>query len=277
MARVRVASGWVVAFAVVVVGLSSCASMKAQQQAGAPSVYKQLGGREGIAIIVDDFAANVLADDRINARFKALQPTNRLESAIAISLPPGEYVAVVSGENGATGIGLAEMYADRLGADSGVSYVSARGIVGNSALVSSVRVGGNSVSNFIVRALGPSLTDGGISNPLSDPILEIYDSNGVLVASNDDWVADANQAHDRSNGLFRQTDMIGKCLRARELAAAQTTADRRPLSGTAGRVCDQRHVSNGASMPGVGARFHARAFDAPTPIVAIIRGARRAT
>src|SRR5437016_2355421 len=74
MARVRVASGWVVAFAVVVVGLSSCASMKGQQQAGAPSVYKQLGGREGIAIIVDDCAANVLADDRINARFKALQP-----------------------------------------------------------------------------------------------------------------------------------------------------------------------------------------------------------
>jgi hemoglobin len=45
-----------------------------EEKAPAPSVYKQLGGREGIAIIVDDFAANVLADDRINARFKALQP-----------------------------------------------------------------------------------------------------------------------------------------------------------------------------------------------------------
>src|SRR5438105_12042338 len=74
MGGVRMGFGWVVAFAVVVVGLSSCASMKAQQQAGVRSVYKQLGGREGIAIIVDDFAANVLADDRINARFKALQP-----------------------------------------------------------------------------------------------------------------------------------------------------------------------------------------------------------
>ena len=40
----------------------------------APSLYKQLGGREGIALVVDDFAANVVADDRINARFKALKP-----------------------------------------------------------------------------------------------------------------------------------------------------------------------------------------------------------
>ncbi len=73
MGRARVGLGWVVAVAGLVVSLSSCASMKAEPQA-APSVYKQLGGREGIAIIVDDFAANVLADNRINARFKALQP-----------------------------------------------------------------------------------------------------------------------------------------------------------------------------------------------------------
>lgn len=42
--------------------------------APAPSVYKQLGGREGIAQIVDDFVANVVADNRINDRFKKLQP-----------------------------------------------------------------------------------------------------------------------------------------------------------------------------------------------------------
>ena len=74
MRCVRVGLGWVVVFAVVAVGLASCASMKSEQPAAAPSVYKQLGGREGIAIIVDDFAANVLADNRINERFKALKP-----------------------------------------------------------------------------------------------------------------------------------------------------------------------------------------------------------
>src|SRR5438045_1634213 len=58
MGRVRVGLGWVVIPAVLMVGLSSCASMRAEKPVAAgPSVYKQLGGREGIAIIVDDFAA----------------------------------------------------------------------------------------------------------------------------------------------------------------------------------------------------------------------------
>jgi len=74
MGRVLMGLGWVVAVTGLIVSLSSCASMRAEQHGAAPSVYKQLGGREGIAIIVDDFAANVLADNRINERFKALKP-----------------------------------------------------------------------------------------------------------------------------------------------------------------------------------------------------------
>jgi len=52
-------------------GLVGCASAP---PAPAPSVYKQLGGREGISQVVDDFVANVVADNRINTRFKALTP-----------------------------------------------------------------------------------------------------------------------------------------------------------------------------------------------------------
>ena len=53
--------------------------------ASAPSLYKQLGGREGIALVVDDFVANVVADERINARFKALKPeqVGKLKSNLA--------------------------------------------------------------------------------------------------------------------------------------------------------------------------------------------------
>jgi hemoglobin len=56
--------------AVVVAG---CAAMGDRTAAG-PSLYKRLGGREGIALVVDDFVANVVADNRINARFKGLNP-----------------------------------------------------------------------------------------------------------------------------------------------------------------------------------------------------------
>ena len=37
-------------------------------------------------------------------------PTNDLESAIVALLPPGAYTAIVSGNNGGTGVGLAEVY-----------------------------------------------------------------------------------------------------------------------------------------------------------------------
>jgi len=64
--------GWVIVSAVLVLAVGGCASM---QEAPAPvSLYKQLGGREGIALVVDDFVLNVVADDRINTRFKALKP-----------------------------------------------------------------------------------------------------------------------------------------------------------------------------------------------------------
>ena len=82
MARVTVRLGWVVVLAVWVVGVSGCGTMAPQ---AVPSVYKQLGGREGIAGVVDDFVANVVADDRINARFKALPPAqvSKLKSHLA--------------------------------------------------------------------------------------------------------------------------------------------------------------------------------------------------
>ena len=39
-----------------------------------------------------------------------LQPTNDLESAILMSLPPSSYTAVVSGSGGSTGVALVEVY-----------------------------------------------------------------------------------------------------------------------------------------------------------------------
>ena len=44
-----------------------------------------VAGRDAIALVVDDFVANVVADGRINARFKALKPpeVNKLKSNLA--------------------------------------------------------------------------------------------------------------------------------------------------------------------------------------------------
>ena len=52
------------------VSVTACATVTPQE----PSLYKRLGGREGIATVVDDLVANLVADNRVNARFKGLQP-----------------------------------------------------------------------------------------------------------------------------------------------------------------------------------------------------------
>src|SRR5438445_10763067 len=54
---------------VATLGLTACASMGGEPP---PSLYRRLGGREGIAGVVDTFDANALADPRIGPAFKSL-------------------------------------------------------------------------------------------------------------------------------------------------------------------------------------------------------------
>jgi hypothetical protein len=49
---------------------------------------------------------------------------------------------------------------------------------------------GNQISEVLVRGIGPSLAPFGIDNALADPLLELHDGNGDLLASNDNWRSD---------------------------------------------------------------------------------------
>jgi hemoglobin len=64
--------GWAVLFVLVAVNLGACASM-GKDAPSAPSLYRRLGGREGIALVVGDFTANMAADGRVNERFKGMK------------------------------------------------------------------------------------------------------------------------------------------------------------------------------------------------------------
>jgi hypothetical protein len=48
-------------------------------------------------------------------------------------------------------------------------------------------IGGSDPTSVIVRALGPSLAASGVSSPLPDPVLSVYDGNGNLLGTNDNW------------------------------------------------------------------------------------------
>src|SRR5205823_2654994 len=58
---------------------------------------------------------------------------------------------------------------------------------GDNALIGGFIVTGTSPKKVIVRAIGPSL---GVSGALIDPTLELRDSLGGLIRSNDDWRSD---------------------------------------------------------------------------------------
>jgi hypothetical protein len=118
-----------------------------------------------------------------------LAPVNDLESAILVSLMPGQYTAVLSGKNATVGNGLVEIYDLDAGATSTLGNVSTRGFVGtgDNVLIGGLIVADGEKPMIVVRAMGPSLTNAGIAEPLLDPVLELHDGNGELIASNDDW------------------------------------------------------------------------------------------
>ena len=126
-----------------------------------------------------------------------LAPTNDLESAIVATLQPGAYTAIVSGQGGAGGIGLVEVYDLDTTVASKLANISTRSFVqtGDNRLIGGFILGNNNgAAKVIVRAIGPSLTQAGISDALADPTLELRDSNGALLLANDNWQDDPNQA-----------------------------------------------------------------------------------
>jgi hypothetical protein len=114
------------------------------------------------------------------------RPADARESAFMTTLPPGAYITVLSGKNGTTGNGLLEVYSTT----SGLSNVSTRGFVGtgDDVLIGGFSSrGGNGSIQLIIRALGPTLTQFGVSGASADPTLSLIDGNGNVVAFNDNW------------------------------------------------------------------------------------------
>jgi autotransporter-associated beta strand protein len=125
-----------------------------------------------------------------------LAPSDDRESAIIATLQPGNYTAIVRGNNNTMGIALVEAYDLDPGADSRLANASTRGFVQTS---DNVMIGGfifNQSGNatVLIRAIGPELIQHHVPNALQDPTLELHNGNGALIASNDNWRSDQEQA-----------------------------------------------------------------------------------
>ena len=154
----------------------------------------QLSRGDGSLVMANDNWKNTQQAEITGA---GLAPSNDKEAALIATLTAGNYTAIVTGKNGGTGVALAEVYDLDQAADSRLANVSTRAQVGTGP---DVLIGGFITGNKIgatrvaVRALGPSLQQFGIANPLPDPRLELRNANGALLASNDNWQSDASQA-----------------------------------------------------------------------------------
>jgi hypothetical protein len=133
-----------------------------------------------------------------------LAPHDAKESGIVATLPPGAYTAILAGRNQGTGVGLLEVYDTNAAAAAQLANISTRGFVlsGNDVMIGGFILGGENNARVAVRGIGPSLGQFGLSPVLSDPTLELHDSNGTTLVANDDWLSDSVSAAQLSaNGL----------------------------------------------------------------------------
>jgi len=138
-----------------------------------------------------------------------LAPNNDLESAIVANLLPDTYTAIVAGKDGATGVGLVEVYDLDQSAGSKLANISTRGFVDIDA---NVMIGGFiagpasiGATKVLLRVIGPSLIGVGIQDALLDPVMELHDGNGAPLVTNDNW-RESQQAEIEATGLAPTDD-----------------------------------------------------------------------
>ena len=166
-----------------------------------------------------------------------LAPSDPAESAALLrNLAPGAYTVVVTGKNSTEGISLAEVYDLSPQSNSKLANISGRSFVGtgDNVLISGFIIGDVDSATVVVRALGPSLGSFGVSNPLSDPVLTIYDSKGAVIASNDNWQDDHNAILVQRNRLAPSNALESAIVL--HLPAGSYTAVVRGASGATGNA-----------------------------------------
>jgi len=104
---------------------------------------------------------------------------------------------VVKGKNNTSGVGLVEVYDLSQAVLAKLANISTRAFVstGNDIVIAGFILGNhNGNDKIILRGIGPSLTAFGVPSALADPTLELRDSNGAVLAANNDWQDNPAQA-----------------------------------------------------------------------------------
>ena len=150
----------------------------------------ELHGPSGFMTITNDNWREPPTTEQSCSEDTGIAPTNDLEACIEISLDPGAYTAILRGNNDGVGVGLVEIYDLSPEPVEGLGNLSTRAFVNtgsNIVIAGFILGGGTNDDTVLLRGIGPSLTQSGVTNALANPTLELRDSNGAVIASNDDW------------------------------------------------------------------------------------------
>ena len=135
-------------------------------------------------------------------RGSSLAPSNDRESAIVANLWPGPYTAIVRGKNNTAGVALVEVYDLQLSFASRLTNISARGFVGTGdhVIIAGLSIPGPQTARVLFRGVGPSLSNHGVTQPLQDPRLDLFNVQGARIATNNNW-RDSQQAVIMATGM----------------------------------------------------------------------------
>lgn len=162
-------------------------------------------------------------------------PRDDRESVLLATLAPGIYTVVMRGKNSAIGNGVLEIYDLSSASASDLANISGRAFVdtGDNVLIGGFTNDGMGNMRIVVRALGPSLTASGVPNALQDPMLELFDGNGGLIYSNDNW-RESQETDIQNTGLAPTDDREAAITLLYVSLPGQTTAIVRGKNNTTG-------------------------------------------
>ena len=143
----------------------------------------------------DDWAGNaqIAAISTQVGAFDLGSSTSKDAALYNTSFNPGSYSVWITGNGGATGVALAEIY-DATPASAytattpRLTNVSARTQVGtgDDVLIAGFTISGGTSKTVLIRAIGPTLVPFGVTGALVDPKLELF-TGSTKINENDNW------------------------------------------------------------------------------------------
>jgi outer membrane protein assembly factor BamB len=124
-------------------------------------------------------------------------PVSSGDTALSLALPAGGYTSEISGAANSTGVALAEIYDTDSGTPSAfLANISARAYVGTGSniLIAGFVIQGDQPVTVLLRGVGPTLTNFGLTGCLAQPELQLVNASGKVIQTNQGWSSDPTLA-----------------------------------------------------------------------------------